>query len=127
MSQQPTIVIVGASTDRSKYGNKAVRAYKDLGYRVIPVNPAGGEIEGIPARADLSSVDKEPDRVALYVPPGVGVRLMEAIAKLSPKELWVNPGAESEELLDKAKSLGLEPIQACAIVDVGKNPAHYSV
>ena len=40
---QPTVAIIGASTDRSKFGNKSVRAHLQQGYEVFPVNPKGGE------------------------------------------------------------------------------------
>ena len=45
----PTVAILGASADRSKFGNKAVRAFLARGYTVYPVNPKGGEIEGLAA------------------------------------------------------------------------------
>ena len=42
-----TVAIVGASADRRKFGNKAVRAYLRQGWKVYPVNPNRDEIEGI--------------------------------------------------------------------------------
>lgn len=120
---QPTVAIIGASTDRSKFGNKSVRAHLTQGYEVFPVNPKGGEIEGLQAYKSVSDVPAENlDRVSLYVPPKVGVALVEAIAAKGCTELWLNPGSESEELAAKAREHGLEPIIACSIVDVGMSP-----
>lgn len=126
MTQRPTIAIVGASADRSKFGNKALRAYVRQGYQVFPVHRDAGEIEGLTAYADLRDLPVRPlDRIALYVPPSVGVMLLPAIAEVGCGELWVNPGAESDELLSQAAARGLNVVQACAIIDVGASPADF--
>lgn len=121
---QPTVAIIGASADRSKYGNKSVRAHLAQGYDVYPVNPKGGEIEGLQAYASIAEVPVDKlTRISLYVPPAVGMQLIESIAAKGCDELWLNPGSESDELAAKAKELGLEPIIACSIVDVGMSPS----
>ena len=120
---RPTVAIIGASADRTKFGNKSVRAHAAQGYEVFPINPKGGEIEGLTAYVDISAVPVEKlDRVSLYVPPTVGLALLEEIAAKGCKELWLNPGSESDELAAKARELGLGPIVACSIVDVGVSP-----
>ena len=118
----PTIAIIGASSDRAKFGNKAVRAYLRQGWTVFPVNPAGGVIEGLPVHRSVLDVPGRLDRASLYVPPEIGVTLLPDIAAKGASELWVNPGAESQELLDRARELGLDPIVACSIVDIGERP-----
>ena len=57
------------------------------------------------------------DRISLYLPPPVGVKVLDDIAKKGCKELWVNPGAESPELIEKAQQLGLNAIFACSYTD----------
>ena len=122
----PTVAVIGASRDPSKYGNKAVRAYLRQGWTVYPVNPNDGlrglEIEGVPAVADLDAIPGRVDRVALYVPPEVGITLLPAIAAKGADEVYVNPGAESDELLIEAERLGLPVILACAIGYIGERP-----
>ncbi len=122
---QGTVVIIGASADRTKFGNKAVRAYRSQGWTVYPVNPRGEQIEGVPAFPSLAGIPGPVDRVLLYVPPELGLRLLPDIAALHPGELYVNPGAESPELLAEAARLGLVPIQACSILAIGETPAAY--
>lgn len=120
---QPTVAIIGASADRAKYGNKSVRAHVAQGYRVFPVNPKAGQIEGLTVYQSLTQVPVERlNRVSLYVPPAVGLTLLEEIAAKGCDELWLNPGSESDELVEKARDLGLNPIIACSIVGVGVNP-----
>lgn len=120
-----SIAIIGASADRTKYGNIAVRAYLDLGWTVYPVNPKADEIEGRPAYASIRDVPTEVDRVAVYLPPAVLLGVLEEIAAAQPAEVWLNPGTESDEVLSKAADLGLSVIQACSIVDRGVSPQQY--
>lgn len=120
---KPTAAIIGASSDQDKFGNKSLRAHLAQGYEVYPVNPKGGEIEGLTVYQNIGDVPVDHlNRVSLYVPPAVGLKLIEEIAAKGCDELWLNPGSDSEELADKARELGLEPITACSIVDVGMSP-----
>ncbi len=118
----PTVAVVGASSDRRKYGNKAVRAYVRQGYTVYPVNPSAATIEGIRTYASVADIPGDVDRVTLYVLPDVGLRILPDIADKKPVELFVNPGAESDELLEEAARLGLNPVMACSILDIGEHP-----
>lgn len=120
-----TIAILGASTDRSKYGNIAVRAYKDLGWTVYPVNPKADQVEGLDAYTSLVSVPKPLGRVSVYLPPKVLLNVLDEIAAAEPEEVWLNPGTESPEVLERAGELGLNVIQACSIVDRGVSPSQY--
>jgi len=119
----PAVAVIGASSQRGKFGNKAVRAYLRQGWTVYPVNPAAQKIEGLPAFASVRQLPGPVQRIALYVPPDVGVRLLPDVAAVPHDELFVNPGAESDELLARARALGLSPILGCAILEVGENPS----
>jgi len=120
---KPTVAVVGASADRRKFGNKSVRAHLQGGYDVFPVNPRGGEVEGLPAYASLDAVPVERlNRISVYLPPAVGLSLLEEIARKGADEVWFNPGSESAEILSRAAELGIHVIAGCSIVDVGISP-----
>jgi uncharacterized protein len=119
----PSVAVVGASADRSKFGNKAVRAYVRQGWTVYPVHPKLAEIEGLKVYASVAELPDSVQRIALYLPPDVGLTVLPDLVRLRNAELFVNPGADSDRLIDRAHELGLEPIQACAIVDVGESPS----
>jgi predicted CoA-binding protein len=119
----PTVAILGASADRSKYGNKSIRAHQQMGYTVYPVNPKGGEIEGLQVYRNLDEVPPgRLDRISVYLPPNIGIGALDKIAKRGCGELWLNPGSDSPEVVEKARSLGLNVVQACSIVDLGISP-----
>ncbi len=117
-----TIAIIGASANREKYGNKAVQAYASQGYTVYPVNPRGGEIEGLETYASVLEIPGPVDRAALYVPPEAGLEVIEAIAQKGITEVYLNPGSDSEAMIRKAESLGLTVVVACSILAVGISP-----
>ncbi|TWU12259.1 hypothetical protein CA54_10820 [Symmachiella macrocystis] len=121
-----TVAVLGASTDRNKYGNKAVRAYRELEYDVYPINPSVTEIEGLKAYSALDEVPVEMlNRISVYLPPAIGISLLQEIQDVGAEEVWLNPGSESPELLARAEELGLDVIQACSIVDIGARPSAY--
>jgi len=118
----PNVAVVGASLDRAKFGNKAVRAYLKQGYEVFPVNPRESRIEGLQVYRSVLDIPVPLDRVTVYLPAPKTARVLEDIAKKAPKELFLNPGTESEEVIKRAGELGLKPILACSIVAVGESP-----
>ena len=123
---KPTVAVLGASTDRNKYGNKAVRAYLEQGYDVYPINPSVAEIEGLKAYSALDEVPVDLlDRISVYLPPAIGISLLQEIQDAGAEEVWLNPGSENPELLARAEELGLDVIQACSIVDIGARPSAF--
>jgi uncharacterized protein len=120
-----TVAVVGASSDRRKYGNKAVRAYAQQGYRVIPINPHESEIEGYKTYASVLDVPGPIDMATVYVHADVGVTIMDELARKGVAEVWLNPGADDRGVVERAHALGLNVIVACSIMGVGESPAAY--
>lgn len=118
-----SVVVLGASANRAKFGNKAVRAYAQRGFTVYPVNPRESMIEGHPAFKSIRVVPVRPDLVSVYLPPPKVLALLPEIAARGCDELWLNPGTESPEVLAEAERLGLNVIQACSILGVGVSPS----
>ncbi|MDB6033522.1 MAG: CoA-binding domain protein [Verrucomicrobiales bacterium] len=123
MNYMKTVAIIGASNDRNKYGNKAVRAFLQQGYTVYPVNPTETEVEGLPAFKSIRDVPVRPQMISLYVPPPIVEKLLPDIAARGCDELWMNPGTESDKGLAEAERLGLNVVQGCSILAVGVSPS----
>jgi hypothetical protein len=99
-----------------------VRAYREQGYTVIPINPHESEVEGLKAYPSVLDVPGDIDVASFYVPPEVGARVIEQVVRKGIREVWLNPGADSDELIAKTRGLGVRPIVACSIVALGRNP-----
>lgn len=123
---KPTVAILGASADRAKYGNKSVRAHLAQGYDVFPVNPKGGEIEGLTVYTRLADIPvAHLNRVSAYLQPSVLLGVLDEVAAVGCDEFFLNPGSESSEVVARCEELGIEPIIACSIVDLGTTPAAF--
>jgi uncharacterized protein len=116
------VAVIGASNNRSKFGNRAVRAFRQQGYTVVPINPHETEVEGLKTYASVLDVPGPIDMASIYVPPEIGEQIIGEIAQKGIAEVWLNPGAESDELVARAKALDIQPIIACSIVAIGENP-----
>jgi predicted CoA-binding protein len=116
------VAVIGASKDRRKFGNRAVRAYQQQGHTVVPINPHETEVEGLKAYASILDVPGTVDMASFYVQPGIGEQVIADVAAKGVREVWLNPGADSDEVIARAKALGIQPIVACSIVAIGQNP-----
>lgn len=120
-----TVAVIGASSNRSKFGNKALRAFERKGYRVLAINPNETEVEGHRTFASVLDVPDAIDMATVYVPGEVGVGVMDDLAKKGIAEVWLNPGADDDAVVDRATRLGLKVIQACSIIGIGESPSRY--
>lgn len=116
------VAVIGASSDPRKFGNRAVRAFRRQGYRVIPINPHEAQVEGLKTYSSVLDVPEAIDMATFYVPPEIGEKVMPEVARKGIPEVWLNPGSESAELIRLARSLAVEPIVACSIISIGENP-----
>jgi predicted CoA-binding protein len=120
-----TVAVVGASNDRRKFGNKALRAFKAEGHTVIPINPHETQVEGVRAYASVLDVPGDIDMATVYVQPETAMQLLPEFERKRIGEIWINPGAESDELMAEASRRHLNAIFACSIIGVGRNPSEF--
>ena len=123
MSRQ--VAVIGASNDRRKYGNKAVRAFRAQGFTVYPINPHETSVEGLRAYATVLDVPGTDEMATMYVPPEIGLAVVDDLAQKGVMEVWFNPGSESPTLIARARALGLTAIEACSIAGIGDLPEKY--
>jgi hypothetical protein len=120
-----TVAVIGASSDRSKFGNKALRAFRNQGYTVVPINPAEAEVEGEKAYVSVLDYEGEIDEATFYVNPRVGEKVLDDVAAKKIAKVWLNPGADGPNVVARAKALGLNAIRACSIIAIGDSPSRY--
>lgn len=110
------MVVLGASPKRARYSNRAVRMLKAGGYRVIPVHPAVAEIEDLPVTHKLHTITDRVHTLTLYLGPARSRGLIDAIIRLDPRRVILNPGTESEELESQLQSRRIECLHGCTLV-----------
>ena len=110
--------VAGASRDRRKYGNKCLRAYLQAGRDVVALNPRETEVEGVPAYASAVDVPEAPEALTVVTPPHVTESVVEDAAAAGVAHVWMQPGAQSERAIARARELGISVIHGgpCLLV-----------
>ena len=113
--------VAGASNDRNKFGNRVLRTYLQHGMPVYVLHPALDMVEGLPVYRTLADLPEKPHGLSIITPPQVSLRLVEQAAAAGVKHLWLQPGAESPGVLQRARELGLDAIAGgpCLLVELG--------
>ena len=120
-----TVAVVGASSRRAKFGNKALRAFLAEGHRVLAINPNEAEVEGLKTYASVLDVPEPIDMATVYVQPDVTLRLLEEFQRKGIAEIWVNPGAEDDAVMAEARRRKMNVFFACSIIAIGRNPGDF--
>ena len=120
-----TVAVVGASSDRNKFGNKALRAFVAEGYTVYAINPNEEAVEGLQTYSSVLDVPGPIEMATVYVQPEIAEALLAEFEKKQISEIWINPGAESDRLIAEASRRKLNVIYACSIVGIGRNPHQF--
>lgn len=117
----PAFGVVGASTNRQKYGNKVLRCYLQNGRRAIPVNPNEPEIEGIPCAATISDLPPDVESISMITPPSVTADLVPLALERGIKNIWMQPGAEHPDAVALCREQGINVIAdgSCVLVVMG--------
>ena len=116
-----SFAVVGASTDRSKYGNKVLRCYQQHGRTVYPINARAAEVEGLKAYASLADLPVKVAAISVITPPAVTEQVVQEAAAAGVTHIWMQPGADSVAAIRSAEALGLTVIAGgpCLLVVLG--------
>ncbi len=117
----PAFGVVGASTNRQKYGNKVLRCYLQNGKNAIPVNPNEAEIEGIPCAATISDLPASVVSISMITPPAVTAQLVPLALAKGIRNIWMQPGAEHPDAVTLCRERGVNVIAdgSCLLVVMG--------
>ncbi|MGB3346144.1 MAG: CoA-binding protein [Candidatus Humimicrobiia bacterium] len=117
-----TVAVVGVSKDEKKFG---FRVFKDMikkGQKVYGINPKADFILGQKIFSKIQDIPEKPDLVITVVSPKVTEKIVDECISLSIKEIWMQPGSESEKAIEKAESNGISVIHdACIIIETNKD------
>lgn len=113
--------VVGASADRSKYGNKVLRCYQANGRKVIPVNPKEKIIEGVAAVSSVLDLPDDVKSISVITPPHITEKVVAAAVAKGITNIWMQPGAESQAAVRTCLEHGINVIAdgSCILVVLG--------
>jgi predicted CoA-binding protein len=103
--EKKTWAVIGSVHDHEKYAYKIYGFLKRKGYKVYPVDPSGQMVDGNQSYKTLTDIPEVPDAVDMVINPIKGSRFVEEAASLGIKYIWFQPGAESNDIIEKSNSL----------------------
>ena len=114
--QGKRLVIIGLSRGGKKFGNIAYKELKARGYSLYAIHPQAQEIEGVPCYPNLAALPGQVDGVLVSVPPQKAKAVLQEVAATGIKNVWLQQGSESGEVLAQAKQLGLNVVSGKCIL-----------
>jgi predicted CoA-binding protein len=114
-----TVVVLGASPKPHRYAFRAMQMLREHGHRATPVNPAFAEVLGEKCYPRIIDVPFEIDTATLYLGKARSGPLIDEIIQAKPRRIIMNPGAENDDLTEKARKRGIEVVEDCTLVMLG--------
>lgn len=111
-----TVAVLGASPKPDRYAYRAMQMLREYGHRAIPINPAFPEIMGETCHGSIADIAEPIDTVTMYLGKQRSDSLIPQIVAAKPRRIIMNPGAENDDLADKAREAGIEVDYACTFV-----------
>lgn len=117
MSEKKITLIVGATTNPSRYAYSAAQLFYEKGIEFIPIGIKSGQVFGkeILDLREKPSLD-EIHTITLYIGPQNQGEWIDYLISLKPQRIIFNPGTENMEFAQKAKNEGIEVLFACNLV-----------
>lgn len=108
--------VIGVTQDKTKFGYKIFKRLKEVGKEVYGVSPKYSDVDGEKLYLNISDIPKIPEVAVFVVNPSIGIKELEKINKMGIKNIWLQPGTISQELIEKADELELNQIDKCVLV-----------
>jgi uncharacterized protein len=97
--KETRIALVGATNDKTKYGNIIYIDLKQKNLLVFPINPKATTIEGDKSFPDIESLGFKPEIINFVIPPKLALEMIQKLVEKDYDNFWLQPGAESDEIL----------------------------
>lgn len=121
-ANEPVWAVIGASKDRTKFGNRIYQTLRDAGYTVYAVNRNETKVEGDPAYATIADLPEVPTVIDMVVPPTEALTIVQRAKAAGVRAVWFQPGAEDPEAIEWARENGMDVIESCILVHHVQQP-----
>lgn len=117
----PSFGVAGASDDKHKYGHKVYVCYQQNQRKAYAINPNVETVMGAPAYPNVAAIPEKIESLSIITPPPVTEKVVDDAIAAGVKNIWMQPGAESNKAISKAKEAGLNVIHGgpCLLVVLG--------
>ncbi len=117
----PSFGVVGASNDRSKFGNRILRNYLEHQLKAYPIHPSETSIEGLSCLKSVKDLPQETQSISIITPPAVTEKVVHEAIEKGIKNIWMQPGAESQAAIQAGLQAGMNVIAdgSCLLVVLG--------
>ncbi len=119
-----TIAVIGISDNPARPSFGVTESMRDFGYRILPVNPALTQWEGIPAYPTLAAAvqalgpDERIDIVNVFRRPAQVGDVVDQCLQLGLRTLWLQQGVINEPAAERAVAAGMTVVMdRCIYVD----------
>jgi predicted CoA-binding protein len=126
-TKEAALAIVGVSRSGGKFGNLARRELARKGYRVYPIHPSATDIEGVPCYRSFAALPEHVDAVLVVVPPAEAKQVVAEAAAAGIHRVWLQQGAESPEVLEACRGLGLDVVSGECILMFSHPTSYHKV
>ncbi|MCX8163514.1 MAG: CoA-binding protein [Candidatus Micrarchaeota archaeon] len=116
LSKNFLYAIVGATTNKEKYGYKVLSHLKKKGFLVIGINPKYKKIEEIDCFSSLKECPFKIDVVVFVVQPSISLKVLQECLELKINKVWFQPGSSSPETLEFCKKNSIDFIADSCII-----------
>lgn len=115
------VAVLGATSHRERFANRAIKLLKSKGHKVLPVNPLYDEVEGMRCCGSLKDCSETIDTVTVYVNPEKGINYIDDIISVRPNRVILNPGSEDPIISKRLRDEGITVVEDCTLVMLNKN------
>jgi uncharacterized protein len=119
--EAPAFGVVGASDNPRKFGHKCYACYLEHQKTAYPVNPHVQSIFGNPVYPTLAELPEKVESISIITPPPITEEVIDQAIECGVKNIWMQPGAESQEAIRKAEEAGINVIAGgpCLLIELG--------
>ncbi|MFH1807878.1 MAG: CoA-binding protein [Pseudomonadota bacterium] len=110
------LALVGASSGGKKFGNVILKELSGKGYQVTPVHPTAENIDGHACAHSLGELAERVDGVVLVVPPAQTEKVVEEVAQVGIRRVWMQQGAESDRAVALCHERGIDVVHGECIL-----------
>ncbi|MFH1024727.1 MAG: CoA-binding protein [Planctomycetota bacterium] len=115
------VALLGASWKPERYSYQAMKLLAEKGYVVFPVNPLGGEIEGISVYQRLVAISEPIHTITVYLSAKNSTPLRDEVLQAKPNRVIFNPGAENPQMAAELRKNGIDVVEGCTLVMLKTN------